>query len=84
MALTVEQVEQIIDDLEMAMATGASSVTIDGRVVQYRTVADMQKALTYFKAKLAALEGTPTPRPLFRRINLGFGYEGTQTSPEIP
>ena len=84
MALTSEQVGTIIDNLELAMATGALSVTIDGRVVTYRSMADLQSALTYFKTKQAKLDGTAAPKPLLRRIDLGFGYQGTQSGTDCP
>lgn len=84
MALTANQVLAIIDDLELALATGAANVSIDGRTIAYTSGAQIQSALRYFRNKLAVINGTTVPRPMFRKINMGGGYEGTSGGEPTP
>mgnify|MGYP006381138329 CR=1 FL=1 len=69
MALTIQQVETIIDNLEIALSTGATTVSIDGRTMAYKNTKEMIRALEYFKNKLAALNGEQPYRSTMRSVS---------------
>lgn len=58
----------MIDALELALGTGATSISINGRTVNYASVSDMLQALDYLKSKL---DIPIVEKPIFRRVNLG-------------
>lgn len=55
-------VDQKIDALEEALASGTLSVSYDGRSVTYRSQADLQAALEYFKSQRDNAAGTKSVR----------------------
>lgn len=50
--------------LEAALASGALRVSYDGRSVEYRSVAELERAIGRVKAGLDAQAGTASPRQL--------------------
>ena len=61
MATEAELVARI-SKLEAQRASGIARVAYDGRQVEYRSVAEIDKALAADKADLAALRPTPRTR----------------------
>ena len=47
-------IAQKILDLEEALGSGVLSVSHDGKLVTYRSVDDLQKAINFFKSCLSA------------------------------
>jgi hypothetical protein len=55
--MTLEEVDQAIDALEKALATGTEQVRFADRTVTYRSVKQVRDALQYFKRKRNELTG---------------------------
>lgn len=62
MARTAEIIQQEIDDLRSAIATGASRVRFADREVEYKSTDDMNKALLMLLGELGIINGVPKIR----------------------
>jgi hypothetical protein len=71
-ARTSATIRADIDALREAMATGAASVSYEGRTVTYRSYQDMRLALGDLLDELAGAEGTP--RLQIRYASYRSGY----------
>jgi hypothetical protein len=52
---------QMVTDLEAAIATGADSVTVDGRSVRYRSRREMEIQLNVMRRALGIITDTTVP-----------------------
>lgn len=57
--------------LEAALASGTLRVSYDGRSVEYRSVAELERAIARVKSGIAEQNGTTTPRQV-----RAFGAKG--------
>jgi hypothetical protein len=58
MALTIDQLLKMRDDLETTMNQGVSSISVDGTSTAFATEDNNQKALMRINARIAALQST--------------------------
>lgn len=58
MALTAAQIEAKIETLQGGLALVESGVSFSDRNVTYRTVEELERAISYWERQLAALDGT--------------------------
>lgn len=63
-----------VDALKIAIASGARSVTHDGKTVTYNSIDDMLKAL-----RLMQQDVSPTSAPTIRRVEFGSTGGGSTT-----
>lgn len=49
--MTLQQIDEAIDALELALATGNETVRFGDRTRTYRSVSDIREALDYFKRR---------------------------------
>ena len=75
MAYTTAQLDGIVAQLEASLAKGFAEVTHEGNRLVYRTVDDIQKAITYFKSLYDNASDAPAPKAKTRRL-LGYGGRG--------
>lgn len=60
--------EQDIEELEKALATGESTVRFsDGRMIVYRSVEEMLRAIAYARARMKTLPMSRSTGASFRR-----------------
>ena len=52
MALSRQKLLQLRDDLEIAIFSGARSITHDGKTVEYGSLSEMNKALTKLNLRI--------------------------------
>ena len=57
MALTLADYEQMKDDLETAIYSGAKKVEFKDRTVEYQSIDQMKSAFTGLENKIATLKG---------------------------
>lgn len=57
MALTLKDYEQLRDDLETAIYSGAKKVNFKEREIEYQSIADMRNALNGLEIKINSLKG---------------------------
>ena len=69
MALSVEELKQLRDDLERVYLSGASSVAYDGKRIDYTP--DIKDRLAAVDAQIAAAEGKRRPVAGFARFSRG-------------
>ena len=55
-------VDEKIEALEQAMASGVRVVSFDGHKTEYQDIAEMQRALDYFKAQKRTAVGQASVR----------------------
>lgn len=70
--MTTSEIEVIISKLETNLGTGTVTVSFEGRSVTYRSAAEIESAIRYFKNELADAQGTPTVKHV--RLFNGMGY----------
>ena len=61
MALELEELQTLRDDLVRARARGAKVVQINGERVEYRSDAEMRVAIADLDSQIAAASGTARP-----------------------
>ncbi len=62
--MTQSEIEAAIDKILAAIASSSviQSMTVAGQQYQFRTIADMERALALFRRELAALQGRGSSR----------------------
>lgn len=59
---TLADLQTMLDKLEKARASGARSISYDGRMVTYRDVAELNDAIAQVRADIAAAGGSSIVR----------------------
>lgn len=62
---TAEQIAAQIDKLEGMRANGYARVSYDGRTVEYRSLAEIARAIAALRASLASATGKPAIRQIY-------------------
>jgi hypothetical protein len=72
-ARTASTVRTQIEALQTALSQGAVSISYEGRTVTYRSVEEMERALSILTNELAGLEGRPKAhRRKFAEFDRGY------------
>lgn len=61
------------DALETALASGVTSISVDGQSTTFASPADLRRALRDIQATIARCTGGAVARPVSATINLGAG-----------
>jgi hypothetical protein len=69
---TQSDLEAKRDALKSARASGVSRVTYDGRSIEYRSIAELERALDAVEADIAKLAGTTRTRGVYVRPVKGW------------
>jgi len=72
MSYTTTQLDAIIATLEAAMGTGAASVTFEGRRIDYKSNAEIARAISWFQGKRDSVAGTTRVRQIRMYTDKGF------------
>ena len=62
---TAEQIATQIATLEGLRANGCARVSYDGRLVEYRSLSEIERAIAALRASLASATGTPPIRQIY-------------------
>jgi len=73
MAYSTAELDTIIRTLEQGIASGAASVSFEGRSMVYRTVDQIRSAIAYFSALYDNASDAPPQTPKTRTF---YGYGG--------
>ncbi len=66
MALSAEQIQTQLDALDLALGSGQARMTLDGKTIEYRSVAEAIKARAHL-ARLLEAASTSRVSPRYRR-----------------
>ena len=64
MMATAEEISARIEQLEKLKANGFARVSYEGRTVEYRSLAEMERAIASLRDQLAAADPATSPRRL--------------------
>lgn len=64
--------EADLDNLRAALASGVTRVTVEGRTVEYRSLAELREAIAEVSASLADASGSAPSRALYPETSRGF------------
>ncbi len=70
--MSIEQKKQLLSKLKVAMASGHSRVQHGDKLIQYRSLAEMELAEKRLKEEIAELEGKPQSK--VRRVATRRGW----------
>ena len=62
---TAEQIAAQIEKLEGLRANGYARVSYEGQTVEYRSLAEIDRAIAALRASLASATGTPAIRQIY-------------------
>lgn len=68
MAVSVTELQGLRDELVRARATGEARVRWEGRMVEYRSVAEIDQAIARTDQEIKALQGKSRPRRVHRHV----------------
>jgi hypothetical protein len=74
-ALTTQQIEGLIAQLQTALGSGAITVEYDGRRVTYRSQQEIEAGIAYFQRLLAASGGAIAPESASRTSYAAFSRD---------